>query len=256
MPKITIITVTYNASATIDDTILSILNQIDKNFEYLIIDGNSSDNTVEIIKKYEKDIKENLFKGVHSSQFRWISQPDKGLYDAMNKGIDLAGGEFIWFINSGDKVYSSTLSTIEKRLIEHPDADIIYGKCAMISKENKFIGTHHKTPPKVLKVSSFLNGLVVSHQSIIVRKKIVQHYDLRYKIVADYDWVIKAVKKSSENIYIDDYLSLFMVDGFSKQNRKRAWKERFFAMKAHFGLLKTIFAHFIILLKYPFSKKY
>ncbi|MDR1793523.1 MAG: glycosyltransferase [Bacteroidales bacterium] len=251
---ITIITVTYNAQEHICKTIESILNQTNKDFEYIVIDGNSKDKTVDILRKYTEKIEQKEFQ-LHD--FKWISEPDTGLYDAMNKGLDMATGEFVWFMNAGDKLFdNNTLAEIQNHLQSNPDADIVYGQSLIIDQNDTPIGERHKIAPKKLTVNSFLNGLVVGHQSILVRKSIATHYDLQYTVAADYDWVISAVKKSHQNLYIDNYLSRFMIAGFSTVHRKKAWKDRFLIMKKQFGLCKTLWAHFLITLKYPFTKKY
>ena len=295
MEKISIITVTHNAEKFLEKTIQSVLSQSDKNFEYLIVDGASKDKTVEIIRKYEKLTTEVIAKpsgfagnaGFHphfsnicgqdarvpggfaisaseaycdnykNEQFRWISESDAGLYDAMNKGIDLASGDFLWFMNSGDKIYdSSTLSKIRQEMRSNPNADIFYGQSLVIDENDNILGERHKIAPRILSKKSLLKGLVVGHQSILVRKSIAPYYDLKYQITADYDWVCEILSRSKQNVYIDDYLSRFMAGGVSSIHRRKSWKERFYIMKKHFGLTQTFFAHLIIAMKYPFTRKY
>jgi len=257
MNNISIITVTYNAEKSLEKTLQSVLKQTDKNFEHIIVDGASKDKTVEIIRKYEEltaKAKDNNYK---NEQFRWISEPDAGLYDAMNKGIDLASGDFLWFMNSGDKIYdSSTLSKIQQEMRNNPNADIFYGQSLVIDENDNILGERHKIAPRILNKKSLLNGLVVCHQSILVRKSIAPYYDLKYQISADYDWTCEVLSRSQRNVYIDDYLSRFMVGGVSYIQRRKSWKERFYIMKKHFGLTQTLFAHLKITLKYPFSRKY
>jgi glycosyltransferase involved in cell wall biosynthesis len=255
--KISIITITYNAEPVLEKTMLSVLNQINTNFEYCIIDGNSKDNTVSIIQKMEQKIQEGAFEGITADQFKWISEPDRGLYDAMNKGIDLSTGDFVWFVNAGDKVYNSdTLQKIYDLIEIEKDCDFIYGQSVMIDEQDHEIGERHKIAPKVLRLNHFLNGLVICHQSVIVKKSIASHYNLNYSIASDYDWVIRAFQNSECQGYIDQYLSKFMVAGVSSQKRQLAWKERFIIMKEHFGVFKTVAAHVYIVLKYPFTRKY
>ncbi len=255
-PFVSIITVTYNAEVFLEKTILSILKQTFSDFEYVIIDGLSKDSTVDIIKKYEQQIQNQKFT-ISSEQFRWISEPDKGLYDAMNKGIAMAKGKFIWFINAGDKIHSTdTLMNIYSLYKNNSTSDILYGQSLMIDQNDKALGERHKIAPENLSKKCLLNGLVVCHQSILVKKEMVPFYNLDYKIASDYDWVIHVVSQSKQNLYINGYLSDFMVAGTSTVNRKKAWKERYFIMKKHFGLCLTVWAHFKIILKYPFSRKY
>jgi len=255
--KISIITVTYNAEKFLERTILSVLHQTCKDFEYIIVDGASKDKTVEIITNYELRIINGEFPGVKPEQFRWISEPDRGLYDAMNKGMDLATGDFLWFVNAGDLIYDEhTLQTIVNAYSEAPMSDIIYGQCLMIDEHKNALGERHKIAPKQLKKNCLLQGLVVCHQSILVKKTIAPKYNLKYRICADYDWTIRAVEKSKINNYVDQHISRFLIAGFSSQQRKKSWIERFNIMKKEFGWCKTLWAHLIIILKYPFTRKY
>jgi len=255
--KCSIITVTFNAEKFLEKTMLSILNQSCKDFEYIIVDGASKDKTVEIITSYELRITNSEFQGVRPEQFRWISEPDKGLYDAMNKGIELATGDFVWFINAGDLIYDEhTLQNIMNAYSKAPESDTVYGQSLMIDEHENALGERHKIAPKHLTKNDLLKGLVVGHQSILVRKTIAPKYDLQYTICADYDWTIKVLKKSESNGYIDQYLSKFLISGLSSQKRKTGWVERYSIMKKHFGLCKTLWAHLLITLKYPFSRKY
>ena len=260
-PLLTIITITYNAGKFLKNTIENIVNQSNKDFEYLIIDGGSKDKTTEIIRQY----KNSFYSSFEEAQKRetklcpeicWISEPDNGLYDAMNKGLHLANGQFVWFINAGDKIYDiNTMQTVIDTIRQNPSCDVVYGQSIIIDENENIRGERHKIAPKILNKKDLLNGLVVCHQSIIVRKTIAPDYDLQYQITADYDWVCKVLSKSNGNYYINNYISRFMVAGISAQQRSKSWKERYFIMKKHFGLAATLWAHIKIILKYPFSHK-
>lgn len=252
-PKISIITITFNAERFLPKTIDSILSQTNHDFEYIIVDGKSKDTTVEIIQDYENRIRNSKCP----FQIRWISEPDKGLYDAMNKGMRMATGDFVWFMNAGDKIYNeNTVATILKNLDANPDADVVYGQSLIIDENDQPVGERHKIAPRVLTRKSLLNGLVVCHQSILVRKSIAPDYDLLYKISADYDWTCKVLTTSRKNLYIDNYLSRFMTSGVSSTQRKKALMERYKIMKKHFGLCATLWAHFKIVVRYPFTVKH
>ncbi|HOF16310.1 MAG TPA: glycosyltransferase family 2 protein [Bacteroidales bacterium] len=255
-PIVTIITITYNAEIVIEKTIQSVLNQTYSDFEHLIIDGKSTDGTIAIVEKYEADIRNGNY-AIFPHQFRWISEPDTGLYHAMNKGIELAKGNYIWFMNAGDKIHANdTLEKIAKKINENQNPTVLYGQSLIIDQNDRPLGERHKIAPSDLHLNHMLNGLVVCHQSILVKRDKAPLYDLQYRIASDYDWVIKVLMQSESNIYMDDYLSNFMIAGTSSVNRKRAWKERYCIMKKHFGLCKTLWAHFKIVLKYPFTRKY
>lgn len=244
--QVSIITVTYNAERWIERTMQSVLTQTYAEYEYIIVDGGSKDGTVDIIKRLEP-----LFKG----RLSWVSEPDKGIYDAMNKGIKRATGDFLWFMNAGDEIYApDTLAHV--LAAASADTDIIYGKACIVNAAGEKVSEHHKVTPPDLQRMHFLNGLVVSHQAILVRRTIAGAYNTNYRISADYDWCIRAVTASRKNSYLDEYLCKFLTEGVSKKQRKRSWIERFHIMRTHFGWLRTLWAHFLIVLKYPFSIKY
>ena len=258
-PKVTVITITYNAERFLKNTIESVINQSNKEFEYLIIDGASKDGTADIIRLYDNTLYASFEEAekrnpVFFPQICWISESDKGLYDAMNKGLHLAKGDFVWFINAGDKIYdNTTMQKIVDTVDANPDSDVIYGQSLIINEDESVRGERHKIAPKVLTRKSLLNGLVVCHQSILVRRDIAPDYDIQYRISADYDWVCKVLAKSRQNCYIDNYISRFMIAGVSAQQRKKSWTERYHIMKKHFGLPSTLWAHLKIVAKYPFS---
>ena len=168
-PLISIITVSYNSVQTIEETILSVINQTYSNIEYIIIDGGSNDGTVDIIKKYSNKIS------------YWISEPDKGIYDAMNKGALKATGEYIQYLNSSDKIHN--VNTIESIFNENiNNADIIYGDIIM----EKEFGTFYMIP---YPLDRFQIEFPIFHPSTWIKRDILIHYlfDTRFKIIADYD---------------------------------------------------------------------
>ena len=203
-PKLSIITITFNAECYLPRTIKSIIEQTYGSIEYIIIDGKSTDGTVNIIKQCEETF---LAKGI---DFKWISEPDRGLYDAMNKGLQMATGDFVWFINAGDEIYDAGTARSVANAATDSD-DVVYGQTLIIDPNGTPCGERHKIAPKKLQLNSLLNGLVVCHQSIIVRKSIAPKYDLQYRYSADYDWVCGVLKQSRRNVYIDGYLSKFML---------------------------------------------
>lgn len=246
--KLSIITITFNAERFLPKTIQSVVAQSYPNVEYIIVDGKSTDGTVGVINDFEEQIRA---KGI---DFKWISEPDRGLYDAMNKGLQMATGDFVWFINAGDEIFDVGTAQIVANAVTD-SVDVVYGQTLIIDTNGTSCGERHKIAPKSLQLNSLLNGLVVCHQSIIVRKSIAPKYDLQYRYSADYDWVCGVLKQSRRNVYIDGYLSKFMQSGISAKNRKASWFERYRIMRSHFGLWRTLLAHFAIVLKYPFSKQ-
>lgn len=157
-PKISVITVVYNGATLIERTIQSVLLQTYSNIEYLIIDGASTDGTLEKIQPYKSNI--NYF----------VSEPDSGIYDAMNKGLKAATGEYVWYMNAGDTIYNKdTLSSVFKNAT---DADIYYGDTEEVDIDGKKVRMRRMRYPENLSFKSFKMGMVVSHQSIIIKKEI------------------------------------------------------------------------------------
>lgn len=239
LPLISIITVVYNSVRYIEKTIFSVINQSYPKIEYLIIDGGSTDGTLEIIAKYKDFID------------YFISESDKGIYDAMNKGLSAATGKYVWFINSGDEIYDlNVLDNIFRNKIKF--ADIYYGETEIISPEGKTIGMRRHASPEKLSWKSFKWGMKVSHQSIIVKKEISGFYDLAYRFSADFDWVIKALKKAKSIENTGIILSKFMDGGTTKKNLKAGLKERFKIMQQNYGLIPTVLIHMVLSVKLLF----
>ncbi|OHD12973.1 MAG: hypothetical protein A2086_04510 [Spirochaetes bacterium GWD1_27_9] len=218
-PLISIITVVFNGENHIERTIKSIISQNYKNIEYIIIDGKSTDSTMNIINKYKTQIAVV------------VSEKDNGIYDAMNKGINLAKGEYIWFINCGDEVFEN--NTISKIFETNDYSDVYYGKQCLL---NNNLGTIKITDiPQKLDYKSFIYGMLVSHQSIIAKKSLVSDYDLSYKYVSDHDWIIKFLKKSKTITNTNQILSKYLLDGFSQNNFFGCWKDRFKIIRKNYG---------------------
>lgn len=228
-PTVSIITVVYNGVNTIERTILSILGQTYKNIEYIIIDGGSNDGTINMITSYSSVVT------------KWISEPDNGLYDAMNKGIKLSTGDYLWFINSGDEIASPNI--LENIFIKNDYADIYYGETIVVDNNGISLGSRRLKPPANLTWKDFRNGMLVSHQSVIVKKEISDLYDTSFRFSADFNWVLNALKKSSKTVNTQTVLSRFLDGGLTKKNIIPGLKERFKIMVNHFGLFTTLLWH-------------
>ncbi|MCK5067307.1 MAG: glycosyltransferase [Bacteroidales bacterium] len=230
-PKISVITVVFNGENHIEKTIRSVVGQTYKEIEYIIIDGSSNDGTLEVI---------GGFQGIDVL----ISEPDKGLYDAMNKGLKAASGDYVWFLNSGDQVYSK--DTVERMVEGMEEApDIIYGGTLIIDEAQNEIGDRRLKPPDQLTWKSFRQGMVVCHQSIIVKRELAPDYNLEYHLSADIDWVIRASKKAGLIHNSNLVLSRFLEGGLTEHNIKAGLKERFRIMTRFYGLIPTILRHFL-----------
>ena len=237
LPKVSVITVVYNAVELLERTIRNIRSQTYPNIEFIIIDGGSTDGTLDIINNYADLIS------------YWISEPDKGLYDAMNKGLKAATGDFVWFINAGDLIYNKDTTAL---IFENTEsiADIYYGDTMIVDQEYNEIGLRRLRPPENLSWKSFQKGMLVCHQSILINRKLAEPYDLDLPHSADFDWVIKALKKTNLIQNTGDILSAFLDGGQSKQTISPSLKERFRAMKNHYGLLISILNHFPIVWRF------
>jgi glycosyltransferase involved in cell wall biosynthesis len=231
-PILTVITIVYNNARDIERTMLSVINQTYPLIEYIIIDGLSNDGTLGIIKKYSGGIS------------KLISEKDNGIYDAMNKGLDLATGDYVIFMNSGDEFYEP--DTVAKVFATAPDADIYYGETAMINDRLESMGRRRHKAPDSFTWRSFKYGMSVSHQAIYIRRSLTQHYNRQYQLSADIDWIIQAAKKARKIVKVKGYVAKYLVGGMSKTKHRQSLAERFDIMKRHYGLLPTLFNHLVI----------
>lgn len=232
LASITVITVAYNAAADIEHTIQSVLAQTYPHVEYLVLDGASTDHTVNIVKKYE-------------SQLDWQSEPDKGLYDAMNKGLKKAQGDFVLFLNAGDFFY--TEDTLEKIFAHYtPETDVLYGDVMMVNAQKEALGlrsqlTPHRLPEN-LNWETMRFGMVVSHQAFIVRRSIAPLY-IENNLCADIDWVIQCLKKSRKTTHTHTIIAGFQTGGLSRQRHKESLEDRYRILQKHFGARENFYHH-------------
>ena len=246
IPTFSIITVTYNAEATIKATLLSVQQQTYRHIEHLIIDGASKDNTLNIINRYK------------NKNTRVISEPDKGLYDAMNKGIRLATGAYICFLNAGDTFHeNNTLEKIVNEVgltINEKSPDILYGQTAIVDAERHFLRMRHHTAPDVLTWKSFRQGMLVCHQAFFVKCILAEPYDLTYKYSSDYDWCIRMMKKadviSNTHLIMIDYLD----EGMTTRHHRSSLIERLKIMAKHYGWGNAFLMHLWFIIRLPFRK--
>ena len=232
--KISIITVTYNAEATIERTLESVAQQTYPDVEHLIMDGASKDRTLEIARRYPHAIV--------------YSEPDKGLYDAMNKGLKKATGDYLCFLNAGDKLHSKeTLAHIASSVPDSSSIGVLYGNTHIVDNEGTFIRNRRLTPPEHLTWQSFKQGMLVCHQAFYINRQIALAYDTTYRFSADFDWCIRCMKEGEkqgmQNLYIQEPIADYLSEGMTTANHKASLKERFRIMAKHYGLLSTIIQH-------------
>ena len=217
-PLITIVTVVFNGEQFLEETIQSVINQTYDNVEYIIIDGGSTDGTVDIVKKYEDRID------------YWVSEKDTGIYDAMNKGIKVSTGTWVNFMNAGDKfVNLNVLKNINFNL--YNKYVLIYGNKI---QENKII-----YPMKIHKLE--LGEIMACHQSMFFNKAILKNeleYQIKYKIYGDYELVNRIYIKFKYLIkYIDLEIAIFQGGGISSKTSWQKRKDKFIALYEHYGIL-------------------
>jgi glycosyltransferase involved in cell wall biosynthesis len=231
-PKLSVITIVYNNAADIERTMRSVLEQTYPNIEYIIVDGLSTDGTLEIIKKYRDKLG------------KLISEKDEGIYDAMNKGLAVATGDYVLFMNSGDEIYAN--DTVSKVFATAEDADIYYGETEMIDASGQSLGQRRHKAPQNFTWQSFKYGMSVSHQAIYVKRSITEPFDRRYHLSADIDWILKAAKKAKKIVNVHQYVAKYLVGGMSKKRHRQSLMERFDIMKRYYGWVPTLFNHAVI----------
>lgn len=233
-PKLSVITIVYNNVRDIERTVLSVLNQSYSNIEYVVIDGASNDGTMDILKRYESKIT------------RLVSEKDKGIYDAMNKGLALATGDYVLFMNSGDEIYDT--KTVEKIFASEADADIYYGETEMYDQDWNSLGLRRHKAPEQFTWKDFKYGMSISHQAIYIRKSLTEPYDLSYQLSSDIDWILKVAKKAKKIVNVRTYVAKYLVGGMSKKKHRQSLKERFMIFSKHYGLIPNILNHLVIAL--------
>lgn len=241
-PKLSIITVTFNAAQFIEPTIESIAKQSFDKYEYIVVDGLSKDSTVDILKRHPETV------------HKWVSEKDKGLYDAMNKAIQMAEGEYLMFLNAGDLLYDEEVLT--EIFKSAGNEDIIYGDTAVIDTNYELVGMRHLRPPQHLTWKSFQKGMVICHQAIIAKRAITPLYNTDYRVAADIDWAIRLTKASTSSYFYNAPLVQFMQDGISTQYRSLGLKERYRVMVDHYGRIPTFLNNVWLGMKYILSLRF
>jgi glycosyltransferase involved in cell wall biosynthesis len=242
--RLSVISIAYNNLKGLQKT-LEVFNgqNLSDQLEIVVVDGGSKDGTKEFLEA------QTLTKN-------WISEPDKGIYNAMNKGLDMASGDYIWFLNSGDFVEDfAVVEKILAALNQGPDA--VYGETMMVDAAGKHLGirsefTSRKLPAH-LDWTSFRMGMNVGHQSFVIRRNLALTYNEKYRYVADIDWMIRCLKGCKNVVNLGTVIACFTVDGFSSIQRKASNKERYEVLKSQYGFLPNLIAHLGIVLRKIFS---
>ena len=251
MIRFSIITITYNAAKVLQRTLDSVCAQTYEGVEHLIVDGASKDQTLEMAEQYKQqsDASDNNHKVIIQSE------PDRGIYDAMNKGLTQASGDYVVFLNAGDFFpNANTLEAIvhQCRLNEYPADErpgVLYGNTDIVDGEGHYLHPRRLQPPAELTWKSFRNGMLVCHQAFYARTDIAKNtqYDTRYRFSADVDWCIRIMRESERmglslcntKMVVANYTE----EGATTQNHSESLKERFHVMRHHYGLMTTVAMH-------------
>ena len=236
--KISVITATFNSAATLADTLASVVAQTYPDVEHIIVDGASTDSTLTIVEHYRSAYERA------GKTLRVVSERDRGIYDAMNKGIALASGDYLCFLNAGDCFHEDdTLQQMVHTINGNELPDVLYGETAIVDEKRHFQRMRRLSAPEVLTWKSFKQGMLVCHQAFFARHTLVEPYDLKFRYSADFDWCVRIMKKArtlhNTHLTIIDYLD----EGMTTQNRKASLKERFRIMAKHYGLISTVAHH-------------
>ena len=247
MIRITYVTITYNAAKVLQRTLDSILCQDYPEIVHLIIDGASTDATIQLVDDYIE--RSNAAENGHRIQV--TSEPDKGIYDAMNKGLRSIVGDYVCFLNAGDFLPTpDTASKIAEKAESHdPLPAVLYGDTDIVDGEGRFLHHRRLAPPEQLSWKSFRQGMLVCHQAFYARTDfaIATPYDQRYRYSADVDWCIRVMKAAAkENVPM---LNLRMVvvnytqEGQTTLHHRESLWERYHVMEHHYGRVQTFLLH-------------
>lgn len=246
-PLISIVTITYNAGDTVGRTLDSVARQTFTDYEHIIVDGASKDGTLTVVAAAPAPGRRRVY-----------SEPDHGLYDAMNKGIGHARGTYLIFLNAGDKFHGDdTLAVIADTIRRHDTPGIVYGQTNLVDNEGRFLAPRHLTAPQRLSYRDFARGMLVCHQAFIVLRRIAPLYSLKYRFSADYEWCIRCLQHSRSNVCTGTVLIDYLAEGLTTANRRRSLIERFRIMSYYYGFWSTLMRHVGFAFRFiRFNKKY
>ena len=245
MIRITYVTITYNAAKVLQRTLDSVLCQDYPDIVHLIIDGASTDDTLKIVDDYIA--RSNAAENGHRIQV--TSEPDKGIYDAMNKGLRSLDGDYVCFLNAGDFLPSpDTVSKIVEKAIT-PLPAVLYGNTDIVDGEGHFLHHRRLAPPEHLSWKSFRQGMLVCHQAFYARTDfaIATPYDMQYRYSADVDWCIRVMKAAEkENVPLQNLhmvVANYTQEGQTTLHHRESLWERYRVMEHHYGRVQTFLLH-------------
>lgn len=258
MIKFTVITCTYRAESVLQRTLNSVLEQTHVQVEHLIIDGASTDGTLQMAQQYAVDSVEQA----PGHDVSVVSEPDKGLYDAMNKGLQMATGDYVVFMNAGDVFPSAdTLERVSGSVGESELLPgVLYGDTDIVDAGGRFVRHRRLAPPNRLTWWSFLQGMVVCHQAFYARTDLAKlhPYRLKYRYSADVDWCIRVMKAAQQRRLplrrVPAVVVHYLDGGMTEQHHRASLKERFHVMTSHYGWFLTVCMHLWFAVRSVFMK--
>ena len=237
--KFSVITVTCNAAPLIGRTIRSVEEQDYPAVEHLIIDGNSADDTLALVHRYME--RNSIARVKH--EVNCLSEPDSGIYDAMNKGLQMCTGRYVLFLNAGDSLHTpDTLSRLAALVqTEAAQPAVIYGDTDIVDADGTFLRHRRLAPPADLTSADFRQGMLVCHQAFLARTDLAKEtpYDMRYRFSSDYDWAIRVMKtaeaRGQRMLYSGAVIADYLSQGATTRNHRRSLFERLRIMARHYG---------------------
>ena len=247
MTTITYVTITYNAAAVLQRTLDSVLAQDYPHITHLIIDGASTDGTLGMVNAYIK--RSNAADNGHRIQV--TSEPDKGIYDAMNKGIRSLDGDYVCFLNAGDFLPAPDIASCIVAQVEHsPVAPaVLYGDTDIVDGEGRFLRHRRLAPPERLSWKSFRHGMLVCHQAFYARTDlaIATPFDQSFRYSADVDWCIRIMKAAQEEnaplLNLHTVVANYTEEGQTTLHHRESLLERYRVMERHYGRVSTLLMH-------------
>jgi glycosyltransferase involved in cell wall biosynthesis len=258
MIKISILTCTYNSESTIDSTLQSVLSQDYPAVEHIIVDGASKDSTLKKAEEYKR--RSDSASSGHEVVI--LSEPDDGLYFAMNKALQMASGDYVVYLNAGDFLPDSRVIADIADCAMQTDRlpGVIYGDTDLVDSAGRFVRHRRLSPPKHLTWKSFADGMLVCHQAFYALTSLAREvpYNIDYRYSADVDWCIRVMKvseregRSLRNVgrVVVNYLS----EGMTTKNHNASLSERFRVMRSHYGLPLTLWKHFFFVIRAVFKR--
>ena len=259
MIKITYVTITYQAAKVLQRTLDSVLTQDYPEITHLIIDGASTDGTIEMVNAYIE--RSNAAENGHKVML--MSEPDKGIYDAMNKGLRSLDGDYVCFLNAGDFLPASDIASSINSQISTLNSQlpaVLYGDTDIVDGEGRFLHHRRLAPPENLTWKSFRHGMLVCHQAFYARTDfaIATPYNQKYRYSADVDWCIRIMKAAAkENVpllNLHRVVANYTQEGETTLHHRESLIERYKVMESHYGGISTFLMHCWFVVRSVFKK--